>query len=69
MHIIVKALNIQKKEKILKSPRVKHHVTGKGKHIRKKKKKKKNRFLNRNSKTRRAWDDVFQVPKENNCQF
>jgi hypothetical protein len=63
-HIISKTLGIQNKERILQEPREKYQVTYNGKH---------NiiiaDFLKDSLKARMAWNDVFQVLKENNDQL
>jgi hypothetical protein len=62
-HIIIKTLNIQKKERLLKAAREKVQVTYKGRPI---------KFIPNLShetlKARRAWAEVLQTLREHRCQ-
>jgi predicted methyltransferase len=60
-HIIIKILNIQSKEKLLKAAKDKRQVTYKGKPITAD-------FSTETINARRSWKDIFQALKENNCQ-
>jgi hypothetical protein len=62
-HIIITLSRVQDKERILKSAREKCSVTFKGKRIRLTAD-----FSEQTLNARSAWNDVFQVLKENNCQ-
>jgi hypothetical protein len=59
--MVVKTLNIQNKERILKAAREKQEVTYKGKPIGITAD-----FSTETLKGRSTWNDVFQAPKENN---
>ena len=62
-HIIVKKLNAQNKERVLKAVREKGQVTYKGRLIRIT-----TDFSPENLKARRSWEDVMQTPREQNYQ-
>jgi EAL domain-containing protein (putative c-di-GMP-specific phosphodiesterase class I) len=62
-HIIVKTLITDNKKRILKAAKEKHKVTYKNKSIRITV-----NFSTENLKARRAWNELLQLLKENNCQ-
>jgi hypothetical protein len=61
-HILIKTLNTQSKERILKAAKEKRQVTNKGKSIRI------TADFSSGTLTARSWKDIIQVLKENNCQ-
>jgi hypothetical protein len=63
-HIIIKALNIQNKERILKAEKQRRQVTYKGKPIRITAD-----FSTQTLHARRLWLDIIQDLKESNCQL
>jgi hypothetical protein len=62
-HIIMKTLNTENKERILKAAREKGQVTYKGRPIRITPD-----FLTETLKARRAWSEVVQIVREHKCQ-
>ena len=62
-HIIIKTLNAQNKERILKAAREKGQVTYKGRPIRITPD-----FSTETMKARRAWSEVMQTLREHKCQ-
>jgi hypothetical protein len=62
-HIIIKTLGIQNKERIMKAARENSYVTCLCKLIRITAD-----FSTETLKARKAWNDIFQAMKENNCQ-
>jgi hypothetical protein len=64
LHVIVKTLSIQNKERILEAAREKHQVTYKGKTI-----KIATGFSKGTVKIRRAWNGEFQALNKNNCKL
>jgi hypothetical protein len=54
---------LENKERILKAAREKPHLIHKGKHV------SHLRPLSTNIKDRKAWSNIFQSLKENNCQL
>jgi hypothetical protein len=61
-YIIIKTLNTQNKERILKAAKGKRHVTYKGKPIRI------TADFPSGTLKARSWKDIIQALKENNCQ-
>jgi hypothetical protein len=62
-HIIIKTLNAQNKERVLKAAREKGQVTYKGRPIRITPD-----FSRETMKARRAWTEVMQTLREHKCQ-
>ena len=62
-HIIIKTLNAQNKERILKAAREKDQVAYKGRPIRIT-----SDFSTETMKARRAWSEVMQTLREHKCQ-
>ena len=62
-HIIIKSLNTENKERILKAAREKGQVTNKGRPIRITPD-----FSTETMKVRRAWSEVMQSLRERKCQ-
>jgi hypothetical protein len=63
IHIIIKPLSTQNKERILKAAKEKRQVTYKDKHIRITAD-----FSTQTLNARRSWKDIIQALKESNCQ-
>jgi hypothetical protein len=63
LYTIIKTLNSQSKERILKAAREKCQVTYKGRHIRTTP-----NFSKETMKARRAWSEVMQTLREHKCQ-